>query len=113
MKNRFQTPSYPPPHTVPNPPPPIIKTEQPKAKPEPSRAFCSCWEHPVDILNNAASIVQFLDEVSPAMVESFGNLGLSEKGINGLAIIYHTLEETIQAAIEAINNMEDKKAVLS
>lgn len=106
MQDKFEAPSYPPPHTVPNPPPPIIterqETKQPGPYQEHSRAFCTWYEHPVDILNNAENIIQFLEDVCPAMIDDCGNLGLSKKGMNGLAIIYQTLGETIRAAVEAI-----------
>ena len=106
MQDKFQAPSYPPPHTVPSPPPPIStehpETKQPGPYQEHSRAFCTWYERPVDILNNAESIIQFLEDVCPAMIDAGGNLGLSKKGMNGLAIIYQTLGETIRAALEAI-----------
>lgn len=106
MQDKFQAPSYPPPHTVPNPPPPRAEAEQERKQPgtyqEHSRAFCTWYDQPSDILNNAESIIQFLEDVCPSMIEDCGNLGLSKKGMNGLAIIYQTLGETIRAALEGI-----------
>jgi hypothetical protein len=62
-------------------------------------------------MNNVESIIQFLEDISPAMIDSCGNLGLTEKGVNGLAIIYQTLGETVRAAAEAIE--EDHTAMVA
>lgn len=120
MKDQFESPSYPPPHTVPNPPPPI-STEQQEAKQSyNTRAFCNCNEHPADIMNNAASVIHFLEDICLSMIEIGGDTVLSNKGMNGLCIIYQTLGETIRAAIEASNEIEndlkaatDKKEVFA
>lgn len=108
MHDRSNVPSFPPSHTVSNPPP--ISTKQPPARPELNfRAFCNCSDHPIDILNNTSSIISFLEDVCPSMIENGGNLGLSESGMNGLYIIYATLKETIQAAIEASNEIDEAR----
>lgn len=89
---------------------PPISTEQPKTKDDQFRAFCTWYDHPVDILNNAASIISFLEDVTPSMIDNGANLGLSKKGMNGLSIIYLTLGETIQAAIEATNSLQEARS---
>lgn len=110
MQDKFEVPSYPPPHTVPNPPPPRAESGQEAkqaARPEERfRAFCSLYKHPVDILENAAGVIQFLEDVCPGMIDIGGNLGLSEKGMTGLWLIYQTLGETIRAAIDACNERD-------
>jgi hypothetical protein len=101
-------------HSLQNPTPQgfsTVSTNQQEAKqtakPEKHfRAFCTYYDGPVDILNNAASIISFLEDVTPSMIENGGNLGLSQDGMNGLSIIYMTLRETIQAAIEATGKQE-------
>lgn len=91
------------------------ETKQAKVQAQ-SRAFCTWFDNPADILSNAESIVQFLEEVCPAMIDDGCNLGLSKNGMNGLAIIYQALGETIRAALEGIaaeSQAETAKKVMS
>jgi hypothetical protein len=55
-------------------------------------------EAPHDLLNNAASVVRFLADVSPAMARDNG-LGLNDESANGLCLILLVVEATINEAV--------------
>ncbi|HFQ91093.1 MAG TPA: hypothetical protein ENK27_13550 [Desulfobulbus sp.] len=52
----------------------------------------------VDLLDNAACVIRFLAEVSPAIGSDLGP-GLSERGTHGLTLILNGLENTINMAL--------------
>lgn len=57
-------------------------------------------QHPVDILEEASSITCFLVDVAPYFGENKTDLGLSEKGAQGLYCILVHLDGMIKMAIE-------------
>lgn len=72
----------------------------PKLTPPPV-SFAPHWGHPADILTTAFCVAEFLANVSPAMAESNGFLGLTEHGSTGLGMILDALKNTINAALVA------------
>ena len=56
-------------------------------------------EQPVDLLCHAACVVRFLSDVSPAMAQGGGNLGLNEESACGLSLILMVVESTITEAM--------------
>lgn len=56
-------------------------------------------EAPVDLLNNAASVVRFLADVSPAFAGDGAQVGLNDESANGLYLILLAVEATINEAV--------------
>ncbi len=62
-------------------------------------SYCDT-DHPVDLLEGAASVTCFLSNVAARFHEEGMELGLSEKGANGLVMILHGVENTINLALK-------------
>lgn len=60
-------------------------------------------DHPVDLLNNAASVTRFLADVSPAFSSDGAMGGLSSEAANGLCLILLAVETAITEAVSRLN----------
>jgi hypothetical protein len=61
--------------------------------------FSGSSDSPADLLNNAAAVCRFLQDVAPALCDDGRQVGLSETGAMGLICILDGIEQTIQAAV--------------
>jgi hypothetical protein len=59
-------------------------------------------DHPADLLSSAAAVTRFISETAGSFSFEKNDLGLSEEGANGLVIILHGVENTINLAIERL-----------
>jgi hypothetical protein len=59
-------------------------------------------DHPADLLDGAAAVTRFLSEMAGSFPDSEMSCGLSAQGANGLVLILHGVENTINLAIERL-----------